>query len=86
MGQERQHIMGFRFAVQSPIVGTFGAAVWGDEVMAVGLAKALAAQPEVDNAVVCDAHTIPTNADVLPTTQTAFLRCLKAAVSCGGPL
>jgi hypothetical protein len=54
-----------RIGLQLPVINTYGGAVWGDEVMAVGLADALRRQPEVAEAEVYSLLTIHDNLDLI---------------------
>lgn len=54
-----------RIGIQLPIINTFDGAVWGDEVMAVGLAGTLCEQENVAFAEVYDMVTIHDNLDVI---------------------
>ncbi|NUQ01366.1 MAG: phosphate/phosphonate ABC transporter permease, partial [Armatimonadetes bacterium] len=56
---------GLRIGLQLTVVNTYSGAVWGDEVMAVGLADALRAQPEVSEAEVYSSDTIHDNLDLV---------------------
>ena len=56
---------GLRIGLQLPIINTYTGAVWGDEVMAVGLAEALRRQPDVDEAEVYSVGTIHDNLDLI---------------------
>ena len=56
---------GLRIGLQLTVMNTYSGAVWGDEVMAVGLADALRAQPEVDQAEVYDVATVHDNLDLV---------------------
>lgn len=56
---------GLRIGLQLPVVNTYGGAVWGDEVMAVGLADALRARPEVAECDVYSLATIHDNLDLI---------------------
>jgi glycosyltransferase involved in cell wall biosynthesis len=56
---------GLRIGLQLPVVNTYTGAVWGDEVMAVGLADALRRQPGVAEAEVYDLTTIHDNLDLI---------------------
>lgn len=56
---------GLRIGLQLPVVNTYTGAVWGDEIMAVGLADALRAQPEVAEAEVYGLDTIHDNLDLI---------------------
>jgi glycosyltransferase involved in cell wall biosynthesis len=51
-----------RIGLQLPIINTYGGAVWGDEVMAVGLADALRRCPQVAD---CEVHSVATIHDNL---------------------
>ena len=54
-----------KIGLQLPVINTFRAAVWGDEVMAVGLADALSSLPEAEFAEVYSPVTIHDNLDIV---------------------
>ncbi|MBI4649967.1 methyltransferase domain-containing protein, partial [Candidatus Desantisbacteria bacterium] len=54
-----------KIAIQLPVVNTFGRAVWGDEVMAVGMAQALTRLSEVEKVEIHDPVTIHDNFDII---------------------
>jgi spore maturation protein CgeB len=56
---------GLRIGLQLTVINTYTGAVWGDEVMAVGLADALRRQPEVAEAEVYDLIGIHDNLDLV---------------------
>lgn len=62
---------GLRIGLQLTVVNTYHGAVWGDEVMAVGLADALRAQPEVAEAEVYDTVTIHDQLDLVISFYSA---------------
>lgn len=56
---------GLRIGLQLTVLNTYSGAVWGDEVMAVGLADALRELPEVAEAEVYDTGTIHDQLDLV---------------------
>lgn len=56
---------GLKIGLQLTVMNTYSGAVWGDEVMAVGLADALRVQPEVAEVEVYDVATIHDNLDLV---------------------
>jgi len=54
-----------RIGIQLPVINTFKGAVWGDEVMAAGLARVLSEQEGVAFAEVYDPVTIHDNLDII---------------------
>ncbi|MBI5835047.1 MAG: glycosyltransferase [Armatimonadetes bacterium] len=56
---------GLRIGLQLPVINTYTGAVWGDEVMAVGLAEALRRQPDVAEAEIYSVGTIHDNLDLV---------------------
>lgn len=56
---------GLRIGLQLTVINTYRGAVWGDEVMAVGLADALRAQPQVAECEVYGVETIHDNLDLI---------------------
>jgi GT2 family glycosyltransferase/glycosyltransferase involved in cell wall biosynthesis len=54
-----------RIGLQLPVINTFNGAVWGDEVMALGLADALSKLPMVEFAEVYDPVTIHDHLDIV---------------------
>ena len=56
---------GLRIGLQLTVVNTYGGAVWGDEVMAVGLADALRALPQVESCEIYAIDTIHDNLDLI---------------------
>ncbi|MCC7492267.1 MAG: glycosyltransferase [Fimbriimonadaceae bacterium] len=56
---------GLRIGLQLPIINTYSGNVWGDEIMAVGLADALRGEPGVAEAEVYDLDTIHDQLDLV---------------------
>jgi len=66
-----------KIGLQVPVINTFSGAVWGDEVMAVGLAEAFSQMDCVEMAEVYDPVTIHDNLDIIiyfyPYPQTRYI-------------
>ncbi len=56
---------GLRIGLQLTVINSYRGAVWGDEVMAVGLADAFRARPEVAECEVYGAETVHDNLDLV---------------------